>query len=590
MLNDKAQSFFDRVEAGARKSKDLTGIANWVVQNTTDPRDPTRSWSFENHEFQKGILNDSHNHVVCRKCSQVGLSEIVVRLQLALLAIYQSTTAIYTLPTTAFARQFTKSRIDPVIDQSPLLKDLVPSSNDSSELKQLGTSFLYVRGSFGQGAAISIPADILINDEVDFSNQQALTTFSSRLGHAKLGDGKGIRREFSTPTVEGYGVSKTFSLSSQQHYMVKCDGCHTWQALDFFDDVVIPGFDAPTIEFDKEDIGEHDISKAFLACPGCRHRFTVANLNDPDKRQWVAKRPDAAISGYQVYPFDVPTINPPSRTLEYLRDYERKADWVNFKVGLPYEDAETSFLVERIRQYSTASWTVPGQGAGSGCVMGVDVGKTSWVVIGKRVKHSTDILYMERVKQDGNDYLHTRLQQLIDWFGVICCVVDAAPDFSTALKLVERNYSGRVYGNYYVRSLPAQMTSMQADPDKGTIKSIRTLTFDELAQRVNTGSIQWPKHTEMDLMETHLGNMKRVSEMSNQGELVHRWVKTGDDHYAHALNYMGLADKLVDKGSTAHVTPTLPLAGTAKVSSEALGEEDGDSHHPLLRQRRLMNG
>ena len=77
---------------------------------------------------------------------------------LAMLHLFPGSTAIYTLPTTSFARQFTRTRVDPVIEASPLLKGMVPADNDSSELKQIGHSFLYVRGSFGQKAAISVPA------------------------------------------------------------------------------------------------------------------------------------------------------------------------------------------------------------------------------------------------------------------------------------------------------------------------------------------------------------------------------------------------------------------------------------------------
>jgi hypothetical protein len=582
-LNPQAQGFLERISAAASNARDLSGIADWVISNTTHPRDPGRPWSFEDHEFQRDILNDGHSRLVCRKCSQVGLSEIVVRLQLALLAIYPSTTAIYTLPTTSFARQFTKSRIDPVIDSSALLSSLVPNHNDSSELKQIGTSFLYIRGSFGQGAAISIPADILINDEVDFSNQQALTTFASRLGHASLGGGEGVRREFSTPTVEGYGVSKTFDTSSQKYYACKCDHCHNWVIPDFFDDVVIPGFEDKTINLDKSDVidGTAMIAQAYLRCPqsDCHKPLTVANLADPQKRQWIAKYPDREVAGYQVNPFDVPTVNPVAKTLGYITDYDRKADWVNFKVGLPYEDAETSFLLDRIEHYTRAQWATPGAGAASGCVMGVDVGKTSWVVIGKRVGARIDILYVERVKQDGLDHLGSRLQELMDWFGVAVAVVDAAPDFTTALKLIEYNYEGRVYGCYYVRQLPDKLSSQMADAAAGTIRALRTQSLDRLVKQVNTGEIQWPKHHEIDLVKSHLGHLKRVSTMDGSGVMVGQWHSTGDDHYGHALNYLGMADKLLGGFGIKNASvATLPMTSRTKVNQG----EDPETAHPLL--------
>lgn len=579
-MNAQARSFLERIAAASSSARDMSGIADWIITNTTHPRDPGKPWSFDDHQFQVDILNDDANRQVVRKCSQVGLSEIVVRLQLALLAIYPSTTAIYTLPTTSFARQFTRSRIDPVIEQSPLLKGLVPRNNDSSELKQVGTSFLYIRGSYGQGAAISIPADILINDEVDFSNQQALTTFASRLGHSSLGEGQGIRREFSTPTVDGFGVSKTFATSTQNYYAVKCSHCEQWGMPDFFDDVVIPGFGQPTIELEKADVidGTADISRAYLQCPNpkCHKPLSIENLSSTERRQWVAKQPGRSVSGYQVNPFDVPTVNPVHKTLGYITDYDSKADWVNFKVGLPFEDAQTSFLRERIETYSTGRWVVPGSTCANGCVMGVDVGKTSWCVIGKRVGPRLDILYCERIKQDGKDYLNSRLQQLMDWFGVAIAVVDAAPDFTTALKLIEYNYEGRIFGAYYVRQLANKLTDLQADASTGSVKALRTQNLDRLAKQVNTGVIQWPAHSadhdEMALVKAHLDCLKRIASLESDGQMNGQWQSTGDDHYGHALNYLGMADKMLEgvviKGAS---VATLPMLSTARVQQ---GEEE----------------
>ena len=586
-LNPRAQAFMERLQAASRASNDFSGISQWLIDNTTDPRDQGKNWSFKDHEFQEQILNDGTPHLVCRKCSQVGLSEVVVRLQLALLAIFPSTTAIYTLPTTSFARKFTKSRIDPVIDQSKVLKAMVPSGNDSSELKQLGNSFLYIVGSFGQGSAISIPADVLINDEVDFSNQQALTTFASRLGHAQLGDGKGIRREFSTPTVDGFGISKTFEISTKNHYCVKCDSCHKWVAPDFFDDVMIPGYDAKIIDFDKNDLQNPSFKTgdAFLSCPECRAKLTQANLCNKEKRQWIAKCPDANIAGYQVFPYDVPSINPVHKTLAYMNDYEKKADWVNFKVGLSFQDAETSFLKERILRYTDVYGVTPRAGCASGCVMGVDVGKTSWVVIAKRMEGQLRVIHMERIKQDGEDYLGTRLQELVDWFGVVKGVIDAAPDFSTALKLISRNHIGRIFGNYYIRQLKGRMTDIMVDDSESMIKSVRTGTIDVLVKWVNGGIIRFPKCNEMDLMTEHLENLKRVSEMNNEGELIARWINTGQDHYGHALNYLRIADSMIDYRGKNPEVPALPMAGTCKVKS---GDE---LSHPLMNlDRNGRNG
>ena len=67
-----------------------------------------------------------------------------------------------------------KTRFDPVIADSPELRAKLDAEVDNTGLKRIGGSFLYIRGTFSKNAAISVPADILIHDEVDFSNQEVM--------------------------------------------------------------------------------------------------------------------------------------------------------------------------------------------------------------------------------------------------------------------------------------------------------------------------------------------------------------------------------------------------------------------------------
>ena len=56
----------------------------------------------------------------------------------------------------------------------------------------------------------------------------------------------------------------------------------------FVDDVVLPGFDRRVVELEKEDLTDprYKVNEAYLACPRCRKEMTVANLANPDRRQW----------------------------------------------------------------------------------------------------------------------------------------------------------------------------------------------------------------------------------------------------------------------------------------------------------------
>lgn len=569
-MNPVARMFMDRVNDAVSSNIDLSHLSEWIVRNTTHPKDSKRKWSFLHHEFQIDVLNDSARRLSLKKCSQVGVSEVFVRLILALLAVKQNHTAIYTLPTTGFANKFSKSRLDPVIDTSQMLTNMVSKDNDSASLKQIGMSFLHITGTFTQGAAISTPADILINDEVDFSDQTVLTTYASRLGHAEAG---GLRREFSTPTVGGFGISKIYKASSQARYFVKCDSCRQWVAPDFFADVVLPGFDDDLIKFEKEDFksGRYDLNKAYVACPSCRDEITVRNLADPEKRQWIHAFPDNEHHGYHVVPFDVASINPPGKTLAQIDEYERKADWVNFKVGYEYEDAETSIVKSILDRAFLAAFLTPRMGAATGCVLGMDVGKTCHLLIGRRSNaRRMDVIYAERIRQDGQGNVQARVLQLIEWFGVVKAVIDAGPDFSIALNVIDNAFYGVAWGNYYARSIGAALSNIKMDEGQQIVTSLRTGTLDHTVKEVNSGKVLFCKCAEEPLMIEHFTSVKRIVRQDASGKDTAYWVSSGPDHYAHALNYLMIADELNDKASALAGFGVLPLASKVKLKT---GEE-----------------
>lgn len=567
-MKKEAKAFIQRLRALASQTKDLSKVAEWVEEYTMSPKDPTTPWSFKDHEYQRAILNETRPIVEVRKCSQVGLSEIQVRMMLAMLHLFPGSTAIYTLPTTSFARQFTRTRVDPVIEASPLLKGMVPADNDSSELKQIGHSFLYVRGSFGQKAAISVPADFLFQDEVDFSDQGVLSTFNSRLGHAEEG---GIRRRFSTPTVNGYGISLGFERTTKNWYMVRCNTCEEWVRPTFLEDVVLPGWDDSILKLEKEDIADkrYRFDKAFIKCPACGSKLTQANLADPESRQWVAEHPDAESAGYQIQPFDVPRYNTPTKTLTSLLDYRRKADWVNFEMGMPYEDAETSFVKDIMRGSTAIPPVMPNRKAAHRCVMGIDVGKTSHLIIGRRISDlQIDLVYAERVRQTSDDALLNRIMELSDMYGVIKGVIDAGPDFSTSMKVISNSWIHRFFACYYVKKAKTPLADIDIKEEEQVINAGRTDTFDRAAKLVNSGRVKFATLPEFDEVKQHLGNLKRVSTVTSTGDTVYSWVKTdGPDHYAHALNYMLIADSLCSYDFKNIALPVLPMAGRVKIKA-----------------------
>lgn len=573
--NAVGENFLASLHSSVHGARDFSQLARWLEQNTKHPLKPKENFSFAEHEYQIDILNSSAHEEFAQKCSQVGASELYVRMKLAMLGISDAITIIYVLPTAKFAQRFCKGRIDPVIESSEALKALRNKDVDSSEMKQFGHSFLYITGSYGQSSAISVPAQALFWDEIDFCNQKNLTTFRSRMGHVKEDD-LWFVRGFSTPTVFDYGINAYYKKGSQAYYGVWCSHCRDYVEVDFFRDLTVPGYTRDLKEWDKEDVDDPDlnIDACFFRCGCCRNEIPWTTFLDADKRRWVHKFPERTIVSRQISPFDVPSVNTPARTLRQVKDYEVKGDWVNFKVGVPHEDASSSFMVDSgnwtagsempsplshrelgqlmaeksIRDISIyREWIFTQQPIASGCMLGMDVGKTSWLTVIRPDGNRRRVIYAERAQSANGDLLQ-RFMYLFRVFGCVLGVVDAGPDFTLSQNLV-RALPGCVFACYYASNRDNQLKRIMVNHEEGTLSVLRTRTIDNVVRRFNSQEIEFSKLREEKTFKDHLRAVKRISEQIDDGEKgmkeKAKWVSTDDDHFCHSLIYADIACDLV---------------------------------------------
>lgn len=599
ILVPEYDNFLERVSTGLSKKVDLTKIPEWIVKNTRDPRNKKLRWSFAEHEFQKGILADASPEVIVRKCSQVGLSEVSVRLALAY-CFMRDLTGIYVLPTKNFASKFSKSRIDAVVDRSPLLSSQKSKDSYSTYLKIIGDMQLYVAGSFSPDDAISVPAQFLVRDEYDFCNQAVLTSFDSRLGHSK--EGEDFRRDFSTPTVSNYGIDKKFKEGTQAFYGVRHDRCGQWVVPKFLDDVVIPGFDGTARDLEKYHLEDTNVlpDLAHVRCPHCRKEITVANLADPAKRTWISAYPDRDAHSYQVQPFDVPTINPPARTIRQLKNYALKKDWINFKVGETYEDNASAFNPNAIDLYAGGTPINPDSCGAmrSNFRMGIDVGAVSYITIGIRIGGRLRVVHREQVICRGSDdALFNRACFLMDHLGLAFAVIDSMPDFNTADKL-SRKYPGKFFACEYAERLASPLVTVDINEERRVIRAARDKRFDLLVSEYNSGGIEWTPSPENALVKEHIQGMKKMRQADEESaaatideNLPQKWTKVGADHYLHALNYLHIADELAGTVGLDKPYSILPMARNVCVDKEGREQREQRerpalTHKVLYRSRR----
>lgn len=568
--------FFFRMKDSLFGGDVFKNIADWLCQNTMLGGE---KFSFFEHEFQIEIAGDPSEEGVIKKCSQVGLTELAIRMALAYLCILGNRSLIYVLPTSKFARKFTTSRIDPVVEKSPKIRELLVTAADSAEMKRFGDSFLYINGASTQDQAISVPAEGLFVDEFDFGDPAVISSFNSRSRHSK----RVFKRKWSTPTVDGYGIDLEYEESRQSRYAVKCDHCEKWAFPDFVRDVYIPGFSDDFLKFDRDDLNNpaYEISGAYIACEHCGRSLDNA-CADPKRRRWVAAYPERDKAGWWVQPFDLISRNPTAKVLRQLREYDRVKDFHNFVLGRAYTTENAKFnesLLKKLTKLMLAAEQ-------AGMCVGIDVGKTCYVVVGKKIGaiyHVTQILKV-RMKIDLS--LTAQLLELINSVKARKVVVDAGPDFELVNNL-KAKLGPRCNPCVYIPDVPKASAYYEVSTQDKTLDVVsaqRTKGFDSLVETANASKFLYPECPETHEFRTHLKGMKRVEVMNKDGELQARWQKVGTDHYMHALFYFKLACDILNAPNASDVVAAPAAIVGVQIGSRQQGRvAEGSTRNLVAR-------
>lgn len=249
-------------------------------------------------------------------------------------------------------------------------------------------------------------------------------------------------------------------------------------------------------------------------------------------------------------PWDVPKYNELQEVLFSIHRYKLHSDWVNFRLGLDHSSAENSFLKEVIERNTSGTGCTADNIVSKGyrrVYIGADLGKTSWITIGidtdagLRIICAVSITVASLPEQNLGKFLVMLMRQLAG----IRSIVDAAPNYETALYMTNNLYDTQAYGAYYGGSKTNILDIYNFNDKEGIVSMDRDASFDDLAKAVNSGLITFCEPTEVvvdkdgnkeSVLMKHLCAMKKVKVMTSKGKLA-TWTNTGPDHFAHALNY-----------------------------------------------------
>jgi len=499
----------------------------------------TRAWATEIYQTANPWLIEKYpsehaRRVVVTKSTQAGISTWAM-VRMLHFATNWPVRVFYTLPRQQDLLDLVATRVDPMIRASTYLSSKL-GSPDSAHSKRIGDSYLFFMELTTEPRMM--PADMLLVDEVDLSDQEHMATAINRLDASRWK----IVNYLSTPTVPNFGVHGIYGASDMREWLVKCPKCGYEQPIEWESNLRVVG---PVMRPDK----------VFYGCASCNAEITVAHMQTG---RWVAQHPDLSndLVGFHVHQM---LTTPADELHKIFRDpTTRLVEFYRKRLGKPYEIGGGSLDRDDFLAacFDEPYEFEPGWDGESGYYLGVDQGNELQVLICKVPPNSRRprIVHVELVPMERG---FRRLSQLMEVFHVRKAVGDANPNRHGMIEQVHQ-FPGRFLVADYIEQ--KQIWNAKAGSTKlGNVKTNvtidRTSGMDHLMAEIKNGKFQLPGsppalHPDVELIIDQVTALKRDVETrkSRAGETtVGVWRKLRADHLAHAWLYMLTAIE-IDRG------------------------------------------
>jgi hypothetical protein len=526
-------------------------------------------------QFLQQPLDDQHPHKTMQKSRQCGASENEVRETLWFGDQHEFTKQAYVFPTFDQVADFSKTRIEEVMRDSPYVKDRMgidPLTNkkkkggddvlDNVRLRKIGSSFIFFRSGHTPKAGEGIDVDKVTFDEIDRMHPKVMIAFNETLSSSAFG----WRRDVSTPSLPGVGVNASFKDSDQQHWFMKCPHCNNWFTL-------IHDYPKCVVELPKDSRGvpNHDLNLSYpFIQPQDTHAYICihckAYVSDETRIKGIW-RPlydyKTRIRGYQISQLFCPWISA-SDVERKRQDYNLEQLFENYVIGRPYLGDNVMLTDGDIMRCIDRSIKSPYDIRREDVAQGVDWGNTSWGINAMPHPDSpekTIILdiwtaddSMSQLDEDSRkDNPHVRItgEKMYQW-DVRRGVFDAGygKDRNWELK---QDFPSKVFSCFYP-NLSTDVTKRMEDvwnEDDGTVNVDRTITLKIMAKMFRDGKIVIPdwvaNNPHFGTFKKHLTNLVLIREIETDEktnkEMIKERVGTlpGGDHFGHAMNYLTIA-------------------------------------------------
>jgi len=388
-------------------------------------------------------------------------------------------------------------------------------NTDTAGLKRIGEAHLYMRGMQSTVGMKSVPADMVVFDELDETAPAAKAMARERLAHSSY---KRVI-ELSNPSLPDYGIDEQYQKSDQRHWTIHCGACGHWTALD--KEFPVRLGQEVRILLPRED------GTCYRACPKCAAELDLA------AGEWVADFPDRPMHGYRISQLFSSTVDPGEILAEY-RATRFPDRFYNLKIGIPWADLGRRLDVGSVLSLCGEASLEESSTTGYS-TMGVDTGRDLHVVI---------------LSDDGTDetrrLIHLAvcpsfedLDALMERFHVRRCVIDGLPETHPTREFTRR-HAGKVFMNFFNEN---QRGAPRWDAQTSIVQVNRTEALDASRTAVRDRKLVLPQASPLiEEFAKHMAcDAKVLDEDDETGIKKYRYIRTGTNHFSMAFTYAWLA-------------------------------------------------
>lgn len=506
----------------------------WIVSNIKLPKNA--KWSFARRRWQIPIINDLSKNIVVIKPAQVGLSTIMSA-KMLWTGYHVPMRIAYTLPREKDLNDLVPTRFNPMIDNSEILQE-VSGKVDSVRRKQIGDTYIHFLEASIEPRMLDI--DMLINDEIDLSDQNVLDQFKARLYASPYK----IRYQLGTPSIPNYGISDLIRNSDWKIWHVKCPYCEKW------------------VPFDEDWLGllkvtKHRIYYGANCCDKCKD--IGFSPEDISAGQWIAQNPSHPVSGYQIVRTVDATMSAQDLYLTW-KDTRNERNFYNFALGLPYVAGGLNLSKEQVLSncVETDLERIEYGERDETYYIGLDQGNVLHVVVLKEGEGEELELVYADVLEDRSGNPFRMADKILSNFPKNYTVFDLLPNRHSALEIIRRRKN--TWGaTFQGRIKTSDRFFEQSKTDENLVSIQKNDALDYLIENyIQKGKLRfYTNKGESDRtvgeVAQHLANLQRTTKsrklFSVGSQTIAVWESSGPDHFAMALVYALTAYNLRKSGS-----------------------------------------